>query len=235
MSQPFNLTNPGRILRVGVVLLKGIVEIIDVAPVDQIHQISDRFVNPLPSSVVPDDLKPYAIKTEYHWVSEAGPGTLVNGTSGIVVSPTDSFETCPPLDIVVVPASAAAGASEAELDFLRKTYNESAAFITICFGMSAPLQAGILEGKTATAPRFQLDTFRKMAPGTNWIDKRWARDGKLWTSGALLNGLHLMSAFIQETWGSSEQGARLVGAMAEMGAWPDGSPEYDDEEGKPFP
>lgn len=65
---------------------------------DQIHQISDRFVNPLPASVVPDDLKPHAIKTEYHWVSEAGPGTLVNGTSGIVVSPTVCNRVCPTCD-----------------------------------------------------------------------------------------------------------------------------------------
>ncbi|EFY85264.1 hypothetical protein J3458_013370 [Metarhizium acridum] len=226
MSQSFNLTNPGRILRVGVILLKGIVELIDVAPMDQIHEISHHFVDPLPPSVVIEDLKPQALNTEYHWVSEAGPGTLVNGTSGIVLAPTDSFETCPPLDIVVIPASDSAVRSPAELEFLRKSYNESSAFIAICYGMLAPLQAGILDGKTATAPRFDLDRFRAIAPGTNWVDKRWARDGKLWTSGALLNGLHLMSAFIQETWPSGE--GTLVDAIMKMGAWPDGSPDYSD-------
>jgi transcriptional regulator GlxA family with amidase domain len=91
--------------------------------------------------------------------------------------------------------------TDAELAFVRKAYEESAAFIAICGGFENPLRAGLLHGKTATAPRSLLGMLRENAPDVQWVEKRWHRDGKLWTSGALLNGADLMSAFITETWG----------------------------------
>jgi transcriptional regulator GlxA family with amidase domain len=94
--------------------------------------------------------------------------------------------------------------TEAELSFIRKSYDDSSAFLTICGGFEAPLKAGILEGKSATAPRPMMGMLRQTAPGVQWAEKRWARDGKLWTSGALLNGIDLMSAFIRDTWGEQD-------------------------------
>lgn len=138
----------------------------------------------------------------------------------------DSFETCPPLDIVLIGASFQPGITEAELAFVRKSYHECSAFITVCGGIEAPLRAGILEGKTATAPRFMLEELRLKAAGTQWVERRWARDGKLWTSGTLLNGLDLMSAFIRATWPSGE--GSLVDLTMKMCAWPNRDPEYKD-------
>ena len=46
---------------------------------------------------------------------------------------------------------------------------------------------------------------QKEAPGVNWQDKRWVQDGKIWTSGALLNGIDLMAAFVRQTWGHGEK------------------------------
>ncbi len=91
--------------------------------------------------------------------------------------------------------------SEAEINFMRKSYDDCSAFITICGGFLGPFQAGLFKGKTVTAPRFMLDQFRKMGPDTTWVEERWHRDGKLWTSGALLNGLDLMRAFGTHFWG----------------------------------
>jgi transcriptional regulator GlxA family with amidase domain len=112
--------------------------------------------------------------------------------------------------------------TQAELAFVRKAYDECSAFITICGGMMVPLQAGILEGKTATAPRFFIPSLHKMAVGTNWIDRRYARDGKLWTSGALLNGLDLMTAFTKSTWG--DRG--VINFQIKLGGWPDRGEMY---------
>ena len=119
--------------------------------------------------------------------------------------------------------------TEAELAFVRKQYEHCSAFLTICGGFQAALMAGVLHGKTATAPRFLLDGLRKDAPGTNWVYRRWARDGKVWTSGALLNGLDMMVAFARDTWANK---GPMVEMMVDLGAWPIRDVEYKDVDGK---
>lgn len=115
----------------------------------------------------------------------------------------------------------------AELAFVRKSWEDCSAFLTICGGISVALMAGgILDGKTATAPRFVLDMFRQRAPTTNWVEKRWARDGKLWTSGTFLNGTDLMYAFANEYWGGGDD--TLVQYLAKVGAWPNRDVDYKD-------
>jgi transcriptional regulator GlxA family with amidase domain len=115
--------------------------------------------------------------------------------------------------------------TDAEIGFIRKAYDECAAFLTICGGFEAPLRAGVLQGKTATAPRTMLGMLRDTAPDVQWVEKRWAHDGKLWTSGALLNGLDLMSAFIRETWGAE---GNLQDFMLKFGGAPIRDVDYQD-------
>ncbi|EEU33440.1 uncharacterized protein NECHADRAFT_56664, partial [Fusarium vanettenii 77-13-4] len=127
-------------------------------------------------------------------------------------------ENCPQLDIVLMGAHMIGyEPNQTELAFVRKAYEECSAFLTICGGVMVPLQAGILDGKTATAPRLMLPNLYKQVPGTKWVDRRYANDGKLWTSGALLNGLDLMSAFAKATWGDRE----LIHFQVKAGGWPD--------------
>jgi transcriptional regulator GlxA family with amidase domain len=118
--------------------------------------------------------------------------------------------------------------NEAELDFIRKSFNECEAFITICGGFLSAMQAGLLEGRTATGPRPFLEGLRQAAPGVKWVEKRWARDGKLWTSGALLNGLDLTRAIVTEYWGGKDTLAEFVLAL---GAYPVRDVNYADVEG----
>ncbi|EJP63764.1 DJ-1/PfpI family protein [Beauveria bassiana ARSEF 2860] len=203
----FNLTNPYRAIQVGVILLQGgLTELIDVAPIELLTHVSHKFVDPLPEAVVPNHIKQQAHEFQFHWVSEEGPAL-------------------PILDIVIIGATGSGDPSETEIQYLRQAYNDSSAFISICFGFLGPLAAGLLEGKTVTAPRFVLDTYRAQVPQTNWVDKRWTRDGKLWTSGALLNGLDVMSSFIQQTWPSGK--GTLVDMIMTMAAWPSGSSNYN--------
>lgn len=143
---------------------------------------------------------------EFHWVSESGkPSRLTAGGSiETTVSirskapglhchyhlPYQSFVNCPSLDIVLMGAHKAGYTPNAtELAFVRKAHEQCSAMLLICGGFMAANAAGLLRGKTATAPRVFLESVRKDSPETNWIDRRWARDGKIWTSGTLLNGL----------------------------------------------
>ena len=113
---------------------------------------------------------------------------------------------------------------------MRKAFDECAVFMTVCGGIDTARQAGVLEGKTATGPRLGLDMWRRQSPGTNWVEKRWVRDGKLWTSGALLNGTDMMAAFAKETWIDSAGGdeGSLVGMMTKIAAWPARDVDYKD-------
>jgi transcriptional regulator GlxA family with amidase domain len=114
--------------------------------------------------------------------------------------------------------------NEAELAYLRKAYEKCSAFIAVCGGMLQALEAGILVGKTATAPKFLIDRLKKDDPRTNWMEKRYVKDGKLWTSGALFNGVDLMRAFILDTWGKERK--EMVELCLELGSVPVRSVDY---------
>ncbi|KAF4500674.1 hypothetical protein FAGAP_3105 [Fusarium agapanthi] len=174
-------------------------EILDVAPIDFLYGLSEKAWKSTFEGVAPTKLESETMDIDFHWVSEKGTDSHCILTSGIKL---DSFDTCPPLDIVLMGANTARYTpNEAELAFVRKAYEECSAFLSICGGVLIPLQAGILNGKTATGPIIVLDTVQKQAPKVNWVTKRWVRDGKLWTSGALLNGTDMITNFMKHYWG----------------------------------
>jgi transcriptional regulator GlxA family with amidase domain len=146
--------------------------------------------------------------------------------TGLMSVIKDSFETCPPLDIVLLGAHNPVmhTLTEAELAYLRKSYEQCSAFITVCAGMLQAQEAGILAGKTATAPKFLIDQLKKEDPRTKWVEKRYVKDGKLWTSGALFNGVDLMRAFILDTWGKERK--EMVELCLELGSVPVRSVDY---------
>lgn len=95
--------------------------------------------------------------------------------------------------------------------------------------MDVPRRAGLLDGKTATGPRPILGAWQAQSPGTGWVERRWVQDGKMWTSGALLNGCDLVHNFVRQVWGQEgSPSAGLVDMAAKMGAWPDRDVEYKD-------
>lgn len=225
MSSPLNLYKPDRKIHLGVILLNSETEILDVAPIDMMHGLSKKFLDTFPPGMLPAATAAQALDLEFHWVSETN--DPIRLTSGIKMLPTDTFETCPTLDIVLMGAhSFGYNPTPAELGFIRKSHAASTAFLTICGGFMAPLQAGIFDGKTATAPRELLSGLRVSNPGTEWLEKRWVRDGNLWTSGALLNGEDMVTAFVLEHWGREE--GSLARWLADMGAWPSRDIDYKD-------
>lgn len=112
-----------------------------------------------------------------------------------------------------------------ELAFLKKCNEDCAALLVICGGFLAPLQAGLLAGKTATAPRLMIGYLRQAHPEVNWVAKRWANDGKIWTSGALLNGTDMTKAFVESVWGGE---GSLVEFSTRLGGYPVRDIDYKD-------
>jgi transcriptional regulator GlxA family with amidase domain len=116
--------------------------------------------------------------------------------------------------------------TDGEKAFIMKCNDDCVAFMLICGSFMAALQIGLLEGKTATAPRFMLEQLRKSHPEVRWVEKRWAHDGKIWTTGTLLNGTDMTKAFALETWGGEGSLAELC---MRLGGYPCRDVDYADE------
>ncbi|KAI0440339.1 class I glutamine amidotransferase-like protein [Xylaria telfairii] len=227
MAQKLNLAKPHRQIHVGVILMNSETELQDVAPVDLLHGLSSHWLNSLPDDLGPPGFKAGALDMAFHWVTEGGPGAPGALTSGLGIVVTDSFESCPPLDIVLIGAAQFGyQANEAELAFVRKCYEECTAFLTVCGGVEIPRAAGILDGKSATGPRAMIPFYQSTGT-TTWLEKRWVHDGKVWTSGALFNGCDMVHAFIKHTWAGTPT-AVAAGFLATMGSWPDRDVDYKD-------
>jgi len=98
--------------------------------------------------------------------------------------------------------------------------------------MMAPLQAGVLNGYHATGPRGLLPQLKQMAPDVKWEDKRYVHDGKLWSSGTLLNGMDMMAAFGRETFGAKKgEKDTLADVSVDIAGWPVRGDEYAKNEG----
>jgi len=59
----------------------------------------------------------------------------------------------------------------AGLEFIRKSYDHCAAFLNICGGGLTAGMAGVLKGKTCTAPQAMLGMLRQQFL-TMWVAKR---------------------------------------------------------------
>lgn len=224
----FNLRTPNRKIHAGVILVKGATEMIDVAPFEFFAWMDEDSLKELN---FPSEMREDAIDIETHWITEDGAPAKMK--SGAQIMPTDSFESCPPLDIVLMGAhNPQYQVSDGEKAFVRKSYDSCAAFLTICGGFVAMLEAGLLEGKTVCAPRIVFEVMKKTAPTVNWVDKRWAHDGKVWSSSSLLNGTDLMRAFATETW---EGRSGMVEAALDIGHYPVRDVDFKDFHGREFP
>ncbi|KAK1987697.1 class I glutamine amidotransferase-like protein [Colletotrichum cereale] len=224
----FNLSEPSRKIHAGVILTQGVTEMLDVAPFE-FFAWTDKTVCQMLN--LPKEMWKDAFDVELHWITEDGKPARMK--SAALMQPTDSFGSCPPLDIALMGAhDVEYRTSEGELAFIRKVWGECSAFLTICGGMIPLLEAGILTGKTATGPRPILGAMKKKVPAVKWIETRWARDGKLWTSSSLLNGTDMMRAFVEATWGGK---SGMVEAMLDTAGFPTRDVDFKDFKGHHHP
>jgi transcriptional regulator GlxA family with amidase domain len=95
------------------------------------------------------------------------------------------------LDILLVPSPNPSTIFDAKvLDFVRAhaiwrgSDGKLVDILSVCTGCILLRQSEILKGKKASGPRAIVPKLRKDIPDTTWIDdKRWVKDGNIWTSG----------------------------------------------------
>lgn len=134
----------------------------------------------------------------------AGPQTL---------QPSHTFTTCPALDVLLVPGgpgaltptpSGQAADTDAALDFIRMRFDSLKYLITVCTGAGIAAQAGVLDGKMATANKRRWHQVVALGPRTHWVaNARWVVDGKLWTTSGVSAGIDGVVAWIARVFGDT--------------------------------
>jgi len=82
-----DLLNLGRTLHVGVLLMGGTTELLDIAPLDLIHHMArGGFVHNFPDEIIPPNLKAQALDIKSHWVNETGEPAKLTGGMNVEVT-----------------------------------------------------------------------------------------------------------------------------------------------------
>jgi cyclohexyl-isocyanide hydratase len=109
---------------------------------------------------------------------------------GLSLLPTQTFETCPPLDVLVIPGGfgvEAALRDEATVAFVRRQGQTARWVTSVCTGAFLLGAAGLLEGRRATTHW----AYRGLLPlvGATPVHARVVHDGHVVTGGGVTAGI----------------------------------------------
>ncbi|KAI4258979.1 MAG: hypothetical protein LQ352_000975 [Teloschistes flavicans] len=208
MSNPTPFPNP---LKLGIFLCSEGVQLLDVAPIDMLGMLEKSY---LAACGLPQAMIENGLDIEYYFINEEGKGPNPM-TGGFKVH--HGISDCPPLDILFIGGPTPSyRPSPSVQKFLQEQYAHVRAFMTVCTGCMPALFSGILDHKTATAPLGLLPMLKKEAPQVEWVEKRWKRDGKVWTSGAVANGMEMMAGFMREELEHKKEIVEIVLGMSDV-------------------
>jgi transcriptional regulator GlxA family with amidase domain len=137
--------------------------------------------------------------------------TTVVTTGGMKVIPDHSFESCPRLDILVVPGGWGTRrelSNPAMLDWLRIRAAEVETLTAVCTGSMLLGFAGLLDGHRATTHWRSLDWMRESFPAVRVeYDKHVVEDGRLITSAGISAGIDMALKVVERYFGKDISGA----------------------------
>ena len=129
------------------------------------------------------------------------PPTLPPGMTMPTMSPsilaTHTFETAPPLDIILVPGGLGNRVLEenndtAIEDFVVARYPQLEYLLSVCTGSVSLARSGVLEGRSATTNKAAWAWAVTHGKNVTWVPSaRWVQDGNIWTSSGVAAGLSI--------------------------------------------
>lgn len=151
----------------------------------------------------------------------------VASATGLPLTPTATFATCPDLDVLCVPGGIGVNAlmqDEPTLAFLR-TRGERARYVTsVCTGALVLGAAGLLRDRRATTHWASLDLLA--AFGATPVRERVVRDGRLITGGGVTAGIDFALTVVAELAGiAAAQAVQLALEYAPAPPFDAGTPE----------
>ncbi|MBU8537455.1 DJ-1/PfpI family protein [Falsiroseomonas tokyonensis] len=156
--------------------------------------------------------------------AEAGP---VRASTGLTLTATTDYASCPQLDILCVPGGAGIAALMRDatvLDFLRRQAPGARYVTSVCTGALVLGAAGLLRGKRATT---HWNAHHLLAPlGAIPVQARVVRDGNLFTGGGVTAGIDFALTLVAEIAGpEAAQSIQLGLEYAPAPPFEAGSPE----------
>ena len=108
-------------------------------------------------------------------------------------------------DVIVVPAMPDVGSAEHRpvAEWLREHSEGTGTVMSVCNGAEVLADAGLLDGRQATANWANIATWERRYPDTEWVrGRRYVEDGNVLTGAAVTSGisatLHVMRSYIGE-------------------------------------
>lgn len=119
----------------------------------------------------------------------------VTTTGGMKVTPHHTLETCPPLDILVVPGgwgTRAEAKNTRLLDWIKARAKQVETLTSVCTGSMLLGQVGLLDGRHATTHWRSLQRMREAFPAVTVEDKQHVvEDGNVLTSAGISAGIDM--------------------------------------------
>lgn len=131
-------------------------------------------------------------------------GEQIRGRYGLRVQPDFSFDSCPQLDLMIIPGGKGAR-EQARYDKETITFVKAQAarakVASVCTGALVLAEAGILDGKRATTHWSAMDMLRQY-PKVNVVEGvRFVREGNVSTSAGISAGIDLSLEIVRELHG----------------------------------
>jgi cyclohexyl-isocyanide hydratase len=129
----------------------------------------------------------------------------VASTSGLILTPDTTFETCPQLDVLCVPGGSGVTdlMEDAEtLAFIRRQAAQARYVTSVCTGALALGAAGLLQGRRASTHWAFHELLAEF--GAIPVQERVVRDGQLVTGGGVTAGIDFALVLLAELVGEQE-------------------------------
>jgi len=120
------------------------------------------------------------------------------------IIPTHTFETCPALDVLIVPGGMGTRGDDLNdiIAFIKARYPSCEYLITVCTGASLAARSGVLDGKRATTNKNAFAWVKSTGPKVHWIGHaRWVTDGNIWTAAGVAAGIDCVLAWMEAVYG----------------------------------
>jgi transcriptional regulator GlxA family with amidase domain len=131
----------------------------------------------------------------------------VVATGGLRVIPDATLETCPPLDILVVPGGWGTRkeiSNQRVLMWIAERAKEVETLTSVCTGAMLLGQAGLLDGRRATTHWRALDWMRQSFPAVTVEDKfHVVEDGQVLTSAGISAGIDMALLVVARYFGDA--------------------------------
>ena len=172
------------------------VQLSDITCVDCFGNLTPEYVKILSNEFGIEGLSS-AQEMVFHYISSTMSPAFM--TPSISINPTVTYDDAPrDLDILLIGGPPLDHRPLAAAKFMTEVVPRTKTVMTTCVGSLWLASTGVLDGRMCTTNRELLEVAKKMYPNVEWIDKRWAVDGKFWTSGGAGAGIDMVSTYTRE-------------------------------------